>query len=76
MKTKDQLSLLIVATLANFTIFHNIPASIVFVASVTFVGFISYITKVKDKRIEEMQAEIKDMKERMTSVSVSIGMRK
>jgi Mg2+/citrate symporter len=76
MTIQEQLGILIFLTLLNCFIHPTIPASLVFIAATSLCALISYITKVEDKRIEVMQSEIKDMKEKMSSVAVSVGLRK
>jgi len=76
MTIQELVTILIFLVLLNCFIHPTFPAAIVFVAAISLVGLLAFISKSEDKRIEAMQLEIKDMKEKMSSVAVSVGLRK
>lgn len=76
MNISEQLAILIFLTLLNCFIHPTFPAALVFVSAIALSGLIAYITKSDDKRIVDMQSEIHAMKEKLSSMSLTMGLRK
>lgn len=76
MTIQEQLGILIFLTLLNCFIHPTFASAFVFLSAIALTGLIAFITKSEDKRIQEVEKELQQIREKMSSISITMGLRK